>query len=52
MTFLGGKESDFDSLPYRMDGMSIWKELSKNKDSPRNLMLHNVSSELSVYLGF
>ena len=50
---IGGKERDFNSLPYSIDGMSIWKELSKNKDSPRNLMLHNVSIKsqiLSMYV--
>jgi hypothetical protein len=25
-----------------MDGMSLWKSLSENSESPRNLMLHNI----------
>ena len=25
-----------------MDGISIWKSISENSESPRNLMLHNI----------
>jgi hypothetical protein len=38
LRFPGGSLSD---LP-QMDGMSLWKSLSENSESPRNLMLHNI----------
>ena len=34
----GGK---LTNLP-QMDGISIWKSISENSESPRNLMLHNI----------
>ena len=34
----GGKSG---RLPY-MDGMDLWKSLSRNKESPRSLFLHNI----------
>ncbi len=37
----GGDTSSLDN----MDGMDMWKALSTNQPSPRNLMLHNIDNQ-------
>ena len=38
LSIKGGKSS---GLPF-MDGMDLWKSLSRNRESPRSLFLHNI----------
>jgi len=38
---VGGKSKHLDN----MDGMDMWDALSRNKESPRNLMLHNIDED-------
>ena len=38
---VGGKSNHLDN----MDGMDMWDALSRNTESPRSLMLHNIDEE-------
>ena len=38
---VGGNHGHLDS----MDGMDMWEALSRDKESPRNLMLHNIDED-------
>lgn len=40
----GGSSSDLPLL----DGMDMWKALSQDLDSPRNLMLHNIDESRNI----